>query len=63
MHRCFYCGHLIWPWQHRGHYVREDRSLLRWHASHLYAAVPNWREHPEELVAFIVKDGVRRAGR
>ena len=43
-----------------GHYVREDRSLLRWHAQHLYDAVPNWREAHEELIGFIVRDGLRR---
>ena len=43
-----------------GFYVREDRSLLRWCARHLYDAVPNWREAHEELIGFIVRDGLRR---
>ena len=60
IHRCLYCSRLIWRWQHAGHYVREDRSLLRWHAAHIFEAVPNWREATEELIGFIVKDGLRR---
>ena len=60
MARCHFCGGIIWPWHHYGHYVREDRSLLRWHAQHLYDAVPNWREAHEELIGFIVRDGLRR---
>ena len=27
---------------------------------HLYDAVPNWREAHEELIGFIVRDGLRR---
>ena len=60
IHRCRMCGGIIWPWTHYGFYVREDRSLLRWCARHLYDAVPNWREAHEELIGFIVRDGLRR---
>ena len=58
IHRCLYCSRLIWPWQPRGHYVREDRSLLRWHAAHISEA--DAEKATEELIGFIVKDGLRR---
>ena len=60
MRACHFCGRWIWPWQSRGHYVRADGSLLRWHASHLYDAVPGWRDEPDQVIGFLTRRGLHR---